>query len=71
MKADCVDRMFDEAITLLERTRKARNALDDETIHLADDQRALLNNQIQPMMEYADILITRLHLVIQGQAEAH
>lgn len=71
MKGDYTDQLFDEAIALLERTRKARNATSDTLLHLTIVEKTLLEKQVDLMADYAVVLVTRIKEGINPDGETH
>lgn len=67
MKGDTIDRMFDEAIELLDSTSKARNTLGNKDIPLTDEERALLEEQVCIMAKYACVLVRRIRVSIKKE----
>lgn len=71
MKGDYIDRLFDEAIELLDRTRKARNATSDTLLHLTIAEKKLLEKQVDIMADYAVVLVTRIKEGVNPDGETH
>lgn len=71
MKGDYTDQLFDEAIELLERTRKARNATSDTLLHLTIAEKTLLEKQVDIMADYAVVLVTRIKEGVNPGGETH
>lgn len=71
MKGDYTDQLFDEAIALLERTRKARNATSDTLLHLTIAEKTLLEKQVDIMADYAVVLVTRIKEGVNPDGEKH
>lgn len=71
MKGDYTDQLFDEAIALLERTRKARNATSDTILHLTIEEKRLLEKQVDIMADYAVVLVTRIKEDVKPDGETH
>lgn len=71
MKGDYTDQLFDEAIALLERTRKTRNETSDTLLHLTIDEKRLLEKQVDIMADYAVVLVTRIKEGVNPDGETH
>lgn len=71
MKGDYIDQLFDEAIELLDRTRKARNATSDTLLHLTIVEKTLIEKQVDLMADYAAVLVTRIKEGVNPDGETH